>query len=69
MNTHVHVLIGEHFIEITLACVTEKGRGGVGVRERAKGNLQGVSRDGLTKVNLQGFFPRGLLVEGFWCWF
>ena len=26
MNTHVHVLIGEHFIEITLACVTDDER-------------------------------------------
>ena len=26
MNTHVRILIGEHFIEITLACVAEKRR-------------------------------------------
>ena len=27
MDIHVHILIGDHFIEITLACVTEKKRG------------------------------------------
>ena len=26
MNTHVRILIGEHFIEITLACVTDDER-------------------------------------------
>ena len=27
MNTHVRVLIGEHFIEITLACALRRGGG------------------------------------------
>jgi len=26
VDIHVHILIGDHFIEITLACVTEKKR-------------------------------------------
>jgi len=29
MDIHVHILIGDHFIEITLACVTEMRRGDV----------------------------------------
>jgi len=53
VDIHVHILIGDHFIEITLACVTEKRRGGV-------------RGQGLTKVNLQRCFQGvNLLVEGF----
>jgi len=54
VDIHVHILIGDHFIEITLACVTEKKRRG------------GVRGQGLTKVNLQRCFQGvNLLVEGF----
>jgi len=46
VDIDVHILIGDHFIEITLACVTEKKRRG------------GVRGQGLTKINLQRCFQR-----------
>lgn len=51
VDIHVHILIGDHFIEITLACV-------IGEEERWCYRTQG--------LNLQGCFQGvNLLVEGF----
>ena len=54
VDIHVHILIGDHFIEITLACV-------IGEEERW------CYRTGFQP---SGMFSRGELVSGrFWCWF
>ena len=51
VDIHVHILIGDHFIEITLACV---------IGEEERGGVRGQD------FNLQGCFQGvNLLVEGF----